>query len=147
MNSVIRCAEAGDTQDLVAFLKQAGLNTDGVAETIDCFLIMEDEMGRIEATIGMEPFGYIGLLRSLVMTAQASEKDLFLLFEQMFLLARDKGMEDIFMATNKLGAMKLVELLGFQQVNKTDLPNVLCQSEHVQHILTVDNSVFLKLTF
>ncbi|MCQ6274603.1 hypothetical protein JMM81_06400 [Bacillus sp. V3B] len=147
MNSVIRRAEIEDTQSLVAFLKQVGLNTDGIAETIDSFLIMEDESGRIEATIGMEPFGDVGLLRSLVMTTQASENDLFLLFEQMFLLAKDKGMKEIFMATNKLGAMKLVELLGFQQVNKTDLPNVLCQSEHVQHILTVDNSEFLKLTF
>ena len=147
MNSVIRRAEVQDIQSLVAFLEKAGLNTEGVAETMDSFLIMEDEHGRIEATIGMEPFGDMGLLRSLVMTAQMSENDLFLLFEQMFLLAKEKGMKDIFMATNKLGAMKLVEILGFQQVDKTDLPETLCQSEHVQHILTVDNSAFLKLTF
>jgi N-acetylglutamate synthase-like GNAT family acetyltransferase len=146
MEVTIRTANHEDTKNLVSFLQKANISTEGVAETIDSFLIMEDNGGQIKATIGIEPLGNIGLLRSLVMTANTNENNLFQLLEQTFLLARDKGMAELYLATNKLGAMKFVQLLGFQQIEKELLPIILCQSEHVKHILTVDNSVFLKLS-
>lgn len=146
METQIRCAIAEDIPRLTSFLERAQISSEGVAETIDSFLIMEDEIGTISATIGIESLGNIGLLRSLVMTANTSEEEVCQLFEQMFLLARDKGMVDIYLATNKLGAMRFVELLGFKTTDKSELPPQLLQSEHVQHILTVDNSVFLKIT-
>ncbi|KAA9027838.1 GNAT family N-acetyltransferase [Niallia endozanthoxylica] len=146
MGAVIRCALNDDVDNLMTFLERAGLSTDGVEGTIDSFLIMEDEKGNIQATIGIEQFGKVGLLRSLVMTSQTMKNDVYILFEQIFLLASEKGMKDIFMATNKIGAVKLVELLGFQQIKKTELPPVLSQAGHVQHVLTVDNSIFLKIS-
>ena len=85
-----------------------------------------------------------GLLRSLVMTANTSENDLLQLFEEMFLLAKKKEVKDLYLATNKLGAMRFVEVLGFETVDKDQLPMAFSQSEHVKHILTVDNSVFLR---
>jgi N-acetylglutamate synthase-like GNAT family acetyltransferase len=146
MNRVIRCARTEDTQRLVEFLEQAQVRTNGVEETIDCFLIMEDESGNMKATIGMEPLDHAGLLRSLVMSSQATEQDLFLLLEQMLLLAKEKRIIELFLATNKRGARRLVEHLGFKKVDKEQLPKVLFRSEHVQHLLTVDNSVFLELS-
>lgn len=146
MSAVIRCALTDDVDNLITFLERAGLSTEGVAGTIDSFLIMEDDMGDIQATIGIEQFGGVGLLRSLVMTSQTMKNDVYILFEQIFLRAAEKGMSEIFMATNKLGAIKLVELLGFQQIKKSELPLALSEAGHVQHILTVDNSVFLKIS-
>lgn len=146
MQQVVRSAGMEDIPSLIAFLEYAGLGTGGVADSIDYFLIMEDEIGQIMATIGIEPYGQTGLLRSLVLTSGATEKEFFLLFEQIMLLAKDKGLMDIFSATNKEGARMLVEQLGFQQRSKEELPQILFQSEHLQHILTVDNSVFLKLS-
>ena len=85
-----------------------------------------------------------GLLRSLVVTASISENDLLSLFREMFLLAKNKEIKDLYLATNKLGAMKFVEVLGFEPVDKDHIPMAFSSSEHVKHILTVDNSVFLK---
>ena len=144
MKTTVRIATFEDIDILKAFLDKAKLNTKGINEMIDSFLIMEDEEGQLKATIGMEPFGTSGLLRSLVVTATTSENDLLSLFKEMFLLAKNKEIKELYLATNKLGAMKFVELLGFQPVDNDQIPKVFLSSEHVKHILTVDNSVFLK---
>ena len=146
MDMVIRRAEVEDLSKLLSFLGQAKVGTNGVEETLDCFLLIENEVGEIMATIGIEPLGQVGLIRSLVMTSQATEQDFHLLFEQIILLAKEKGIKDLFLATNKVGAVKLIEQMGFHMVDKEQLPDVLFQSEHVLHILTVDNSLFLKLS-
>lgn len=144
MKLTIRIATFEDIDILKSFLDKAKLNTKGINEMIDTFLIMEDEEGQMKATIGMEPFGESGLLRSLVVTANTSENDLLYLFKEMFLLAKNKEIKDLYLATNKLGAMKFVGVLGFQPVDKDQIPIAFLSSEHVKHILTVDNSVFLK---
>jgi N-acetylglutamate synthase-like GNAT family acetyltransferase len=144
MKLTVRIATLGDIVILKTFLETAQLNTKGINEMIDSFLIMEDEDGQLKATIGMEQFGASGLLRSLVVTASTSENDLLSLFEEMFLLAKNKEIKDLYLATNKLGAMKFVEVLGFEPVDKDQIPMAFLSSEHVKHILTVDNSVFLK---
>jgi N-acetylglutamate synthase-like GNAT family acetyltransferase len=146
MDMVIRRAKAEDLAKLISFLGQAKVETNGVKETIDCFLLIENELEEIMATIGIEPLGQAGLIRSLVMTSQATEQDFHLLFEQIIMLAKEKGIKDLFLATNKVGAVKLIEQMGFQMVDKERLPELLFQSEHVLHILTVDNSIFLKLS-
>ena len=145
MKLTVRIATFEDIDILKAFLEKAKLNTKGINEMIDSFLIMEDEDGQLKATIGMEQFGASGgLLRSLVVTASTSENDLLYLFKEMFLLAKNKEIKDLYLATNKLGAMKFVEVLGFEPVDKDQIPMAFLSSEHVKHILTVDNSVFLK---
>ena len=146
MAMIIRRATREDLPRILSFLDQAKVGTNGVEKTIDCFLMIEDEMGNLQATIGIEPLGQVGLIRSLVMSSQATEQDFHLLFAQIVLLAQEKGIEDLFLATNKVGAVNLIEQLGFQFVDKKQLPEILFESEHVLHILTVDNSIFLKLS-
>ena len=143
---IIRRATREDLPRILSFLGQAKMGTNGVEKTIDCFLMIEDEMENLQATIGIEPLGHVGLIRSLVMSTQATEQDFHLLFAQIVLLAQEKEIEDLFLATNKVGAVNLIEQLGFQFVDKKQLPEILFESEHVLHILTVDNSVFLKLS-
>lgn len=143
---VVRCADASDVENLASFLESANLSTDGIREAIEYFLIMESDSGDIKATLGIEPHGKIGLLRSLVMTSTASEKDLFILFEQILLLARDRGMESLYLASNKRNSLAFFSLLGFKQEETAHLPEVLFESEHVKYIMTVDNSFFLKLS-
>ncbi|MFE8701865.1 hypothetical protein ACFYKX_14790 [Cytobacillus sp. FJAT-54145] len=145
MEKIVRCGQVEDINKLVAFLEKAGLSTEGVAESIDYFLILEDEQGNINATLGIEPLGNIGLLRSLVMTTKASENELFTIFEQMLLLAREKQIQSLYLATNKAGSLQFFDLMGFVKEEKAQLPEELLHSEHVRHILTVDNSVFMKL--
>lgn len=142
---MVRCAQVEDVKKLVNFLEKANLGTDGVEEAVDYFLLLEDEAGNIQATLGIEPHGRVGLLRSLAITSQASEKELLLIFEQMLLLARDKQMQSLYLATNKKGSVQFFEMMGFQQVEKKALHEKIFESAHVQHILTVDNSLFMEL--
>ncbi|WP_338471050.1 hypothetical protein R4Z10_20115 [Niallia sp. XMNu-256] len=144
MNVNVRSAKVEDLNVLTTFLEKANVNKNGIKDILDTCLIMEDEHGAVKATLGMERFGVSGLLRSLVMTADTSEHDLLRLFQEMFLLASQQGVKDLYLATNKLGAMRFVEVLGFEMVDKDQLPMAFAGSDHVKHILTVDNSVFLK---
>ena len=57
MKLTVRIATFEDIDILKAFLEKAKLNTKGIDEMIDSFLIMEDEDGQLKATIGMEQFG------------------------------------------------------------------------------------------
>ncbi|WP_057772822.1 GNAT family N-acetyltransferase [Cytobacillus dafuensis] len=145
MEAIIKCAGPEDVTRLELFLQKANLSTEGIQESIEYFLIMENNMSDLKATIGIEPIGKIGLLRSLAITKDASEKELILLFEQILKLARDKQLETLYLASNKKNSIEFFQLLGFVQ-ETSDLPAALYESEHVKYILTVDNSYFLKLS-
>lgn len=145
VEAIVRCAQAVDKDKLISFLHEANLGTEGVEEAIEYFLIMEDEQSSIQATLGIEPFGSFGLLRSLAMTSRAKENDLFIIFEQMLKLAREKQVMSLYLATNKPSSVQFFKLLGFEMVDQRDLPQKLFTSEHVNHILNVDNSLFMEL--
>lgn len=144
----IRGAAKEDLPALKQFLLDAGLGIDGLGEeTVDYFLLMEDEVGEVVGTLGMEKLAENGLLRSLVVTSSQVQQDLLLLLQQAFQFARDKHITNLFLATNKQSAIPFFQLLGFQVVNRDCLPKELFASEHIQSILTVDNSIFLKFSF
>lgn len=145
METIVRCAQAVDKGRLISFLSQANLGIEGVEESIEFFLIMEDENSRIQATLGIEPIGKIGLLRSLAMTTQANENDLFVIFEQMLKLSKEKKLEKLYLATNKSTTLPFFSLLGFKREEFSLLPKELFRSQHVSHILNVDNSTFMVL--
>jgi N-acetylglutamate synthase-like GNAT family acetyltransferase len=144
METMIRMATEQDLPNLVNFLEKANLGTEGVKETVEYFLLMEDENGSLRATLGVEPFGENGLLRSLVISAGMKENEILTLFEQILRLTKEKNLSNLFLATNKHTSVPFFEMLGFSTIEEEDLPEDLYQSEHIKNILTVDNSVFLK---
>ncbi|HJV16051.1 MAG TPA: GNAT family N-acetyltransferase [Bacillales bacterium] len=145
MEAVIRRASQNDLFILKEFLTKANLGTNGLTEEmVEYFLLLEDDEGELVGTLGIEPIDERGLLRSLAVASGQAEKDIWLLIEQALQLAKDRGIKELFLATNKTGALPLFELLGFQKVPEKALPQELFQSEHVRHILNVDNSLFLK---
>jgi N-acetylglutamate synthase-like GNAT family acetyltransferase len=136
-----------DLERVRAFLTKAQLGTDGLTEeTVDYFLLLEDEGGNVRGSLGIEAYKEHGLLRSLVVSPGQAEKEIFVLFNQMLKLAREKGITSLFLATNKSVAVPFFEVLGFNRIEQEDLPNDFDQSEHIQHILNVDNSIFLKFS-
>jgi N-acetylglutamate synthase-like GNAT family acetyltransferase len=147
MQSLIRRANKQDMGSLREFLSRAKLGTDGLTEgTIDYFLLLENEEGVLKGTLGMEAFAEFGLLRSLVVSPGQAEKEIFVLFDQMVQLAKEKGMKGLFLATNKSVALPFFELMGFQRVGREELPTEFYHSEHIRHVLNVDNSLFLKFS-
>ena len=147
MQALIRRAKKEDLDNLRAFLSRANLGTDGLNDdSIDYFLLLEDEGGTLKGSLGMEAFTKFGLLRSLVVSPGQAEKEIFVLFDQMVQLAKEKGMKGLFLATNKSVALPFFELMGFQRARREELPSEFYQSEHIRHVLNVDNSLFLKFS-
>lgn len=147
MQAVIRCANKEDLSGLREFLTRANLGCVGLTEeTVEFFLLLEDEDGAIKGTLGMEVFTECGLLRSLVVSPGQAEKDIVLLITQMMQLAKEKGLRSLFLATNKGVALPFFELLGFEKVARDQLPVEMYSLEHIRHVFNVDNSLFLKFS-
>ncbi|MED3623854.1 GNAT family N-acetyltransferase [Neobacillus thermocopriae] len=145
MQELIRKANSGDLHILKEFLMRANLGTEGLTEeTIDGFLMLENEKGELIGSLGMEVYEKYGMLRSLVVTTGQAEKDIFVLFDQMVQLAKEKGLKSLFLATNKKGALPFFHLMGFVNIEREELPEGFYHSEHIRQVLNVDNSVFLK---
>ncbi|MEH7352185.1 hypothetical protein V7150_01210 [Neobacillus drentensis] len=147
MEALIRKANEQDLGRLQEFLSRANLGTDGLTdETVDYFLLLENEDGTLRGTLGLEAFGENGLLRSLVVSSGQADKEIFILFDQMMQLAKEKGMKSLLLATNKSVALPFFELMGFQRLGREDLPADFYHSKHIRHVLSVDNSLFLKFS-
>lgn len=147
MHALIRCAKQEDLGNLREFLTRANLGTDGLNEkTVEYFLLLEDLDGGIKGTLGIEAFGEHGLLRSLVVSPGKADQDIYILIHQMMKLAKEKGLVSLFLATNKGVALPFFELLGFKSVNRDELPAEFSSSEHIRHVLNVDNSLFLRIS-
>lgn len=142
---VVRGGRIEDVDKLNDFLSDAEVGTEGIEEFIEYFLILEDQEGRIQATLGIEPFGDHGLLRSLVMSPRLKEHDLLIMIEQIFRLAKERNLSSVYLATNKTKSLDFFSIMGFQKEEREQLPRELLQSKHVEHILSVDNSVFMRL--
>lgn len=146
MKMNIRVASTEDQEKLIAFLEKAELDTIGIAEAIDHFLLVEDEEGELSATIGIEILGEHGLLRSFVIQPGLGERDLFHLFDHMLHFARSKQLKEVYLATNKEGLFVFFEILGFATVGRQYLPKQFYESERLKPILDVDNSIFMKFS-
>ncbi|WHY77466.1 hypothetical protein QNH20_25970 [Neobacillus sp. WH10] len=147
MEALIRKANKQDLGRLREFLSRANLGTEGLTdETVDYFLLLENEDGTLRGTLGLEAFGENGLLRSLVVSTGQADKEIFVLFDQMVQLAKERGMKSLFLATNKSVALPFFELMGFQRMDREELPGDFYHSEHIRHVLNVDNSLFLKFS-
>lgn len=65
MKEQLKLAEVKDCGRIQSFLTKAGISSEGVAESIHHFVIMEDENDELLATVGfekMESMGYYVLL-------------------------------------------------------------------------------------
>lgn len=144
--TTVRFANKQDIDKIIAYLKRANLGTEGVEKAIDYFLVMENEFGELAGTLGVEPVGDIGLLRSLAVSAALDETDILLLFNKMLFHAKDKNLARLYLATNNSGSQAFFELIGFKRIEKGYLPQQLLEISHVKTIFTVDNSLFMELS-
>ncbi|MBA4536624.1 hypothetical protein H1Z61_05575 [Bacillus aquiflavi] len=145
MQTVLRRANKCDLPKLIDFLDRANIGTEGITSSVDYFVLMEDVNCNIKTTLGIEPLGEIGVLRSLVLTPGTSEEELLALFEQILHLAKEKEMKEIYLASNKQETVPFLEMLGFSYTGMKELPKKIFESEHVSHLLTVDDLFFMKL--
>jgi N-acetylglutamate synthase-like GNAT family acetyltransferase len=144
MIKVIRKATKKDLAKFKSFLEKAGISHDGIEiNTIDSFLLLENDMGEVEASIGIEKVGQGGLLRSLVITSSLKQTEIIQLFHQVLIHAADKKIQDLYLVTNKLLTLEFFHLLGFEIAEKNKMPTELSQSEHFLQSIEMENTVFM----
>ena len=141
---IIRQAETGDLETISAFLRKADATVEGLEEWIDYFLLMETEIQELVGTIGIQPFEKAGLFRYMVLSKGAPEDILFLI-QQALKLAKEKEMEAVYCMITNHHSIQLFRLLGFQEINKEDVPEVIKKSNGVKSVYTVDKSSFMYI--
>lgn len=142
---IIRQAETGDLERIAAFLTKAEVTVEGLQEWLEYFLLMETEADQtLTGTIGIEPFGEIGLLRSMVLS-KGTVEDILFLIQQALKLAKDKDLETIYCKVHNPHSMQLFHLLGFQAIEDENIPAILKESNTVKSVFTVDKSHFMYI--
>ncbi|WP_064091944.1 GNAT family N-acetyltransferase [Rossellomorea aquimaris] len=144
MLKVIRQATYEDINEIVAFLLKAGLSTEGIKDSIDCFLVVEDSHKNVIGTLGIEVQDKTGLLRSLVVTSSFDSEELFALFQEILKLAKEKELSRLYLISNRKASLTFFDLLGFQQEHNASVDE-LNSFVHAKKLSTVDNCIIMKL--
>jgi N-acetylglutamate synthase-like GNAT family acetyltransferase len=146
MLKMIRQAVKEDLGSIVEMLEKAGLSTEGVEEAIESFLVVEDGKENLIGTLGVEIQNRTGLLRSLVITKELGGDDLFSLFQEVLKLSKERGLEKLFLISNRKASVDFFHLLGFAEAKEGDVED-LAEFTHAQKLSTVDECVVMKLIF
>lgn len=139
----VRTANRNDVQMVEKFLGQANISTVGLEETIEDFLVVENEEGKIEGTLGIERYGKYALLRSLVISPSFQQHHILQLFEQAQVYAKKREVEKLFLFTNKANFASFFELLGFVPQKTEEVPAEIEQSPYVKETFTLSESKVL----
>ncbi|GAA0320092.1 hypothetical protein GCM10008967_08280 [Bacillus carboniphilus] len=139
-----RFARKEDVASLKRFLEHAGVSSEGVDRLYEYFIILEKENKECVACLGVEPLKQVGLMRSLVMMPSVREEGLFLLFEKMMQLAQEKQVKQLLLATNRNSSVPFLAALGFNAVDREEVPEELSLSEHGKQLLQSEIVMFMQ---
>ncbi|MCA1032115.1 hypothetical protein LCL95_13850 [Bacillus timonensis] len=145
MEKNMRVASISDIEVLKEFLGQAGVSNEGLEAIVDHFVLIENDKGQLMGTVGLERIEQDGLLRSLVISPAVDQTMLLALFKSVLELAKQKEMKRVFLATNKKASVDFFALLGFNAVEREEIPMHIEESKHVSKLLQMDQSLFMEL--
>ncbi|KPB05802.1 GNAT family N-acetyltransferase [Bacillus sp. CHD6a] len=131
---VLRSATQDDLWALQVFLRRANINIVDLEDKIEDFIILEEENEGICGTIGIEEYGNAGLLRSLVIGPSVKQFQLLQMFEHTQQHARKKGLEQLYLVTNKNNFIQFFELLNFYPQPIHNAPQTMLASDFFQEI-------------
>lgn len=146
MGENIRIAEVHDIERVKAFLEQSEVTADGVESIIDNFIVMEDDFGNIQATLGIERLEQDGLLRSLVITPNVDQSGILTLFKSALSLAQYKEIRDLYLVTNKEVSVVFFTMLGFSKIEKIEIGEHILNSDHMKTVAHSENAIFMRST-
>ncbi len=129
MGIVIRIATEKDLLPIQHLLAKANLSERGIEQNIDNFLVVEDPEKKVIGTVGIEPIGNDGLLRSLVMLSESWNAKVGLDFIELAVAyGKQKGYEKLYLLTNS--SLPFFEYIGFRILEENQIPDHLKASEH-----------------
>lgn len=129
MGIVIRIASENDLLPIQYLLAKAGLSKQGIEQNIDNFLVACAPNKKIIGTVGIEPLGADGLLRSLVISSESWNAKIGLNFIELAVAyGKQKGYQKLYLLTNT--SLPFFEYVGFQILNETEIPENVKTSDH-----------------
>ncbi len=127
----IRLAGIGDLEKVEEILREAGLETEGLSDWMGSFLLAEkgDSTDReIVATAGLEQYGTIGLLRSLIIRKKAwTVEDGVALLQLLLAYSRHNGLDELYLLTE---SPSLFIHIGFTILSDSEIPPEVMASLH-----------------
>ncbi|MDT2044861.1 GNAT family N-acetyltransferase [Priestia flexa] len=138
MKEQLKLAEVKDCGRIQSFLTKAGISSEGVAESIHHFVIMEDENDELLATVGFEKDGEHGLLRSLVVSPSLMRSDILLLFKSIVQLAKKNDVHQLYLVTNKASSVQFFSMMNFQQIHYEELPGGLKHHSYLRNLPSLE---------
>lgn len=136
----LKIAEKQDIERLTMFVEKAGISSEGIADLIDYFVLMENGEKEIVACIGVEPVKNAGLLRSLVVSDKLKQAHIVTLFQSIQTLAEKRGITNLFLVTNKEASVQFLSLMGFQKVKPDLVPSDMLTIDHMKDSLEDPNA-------
>ncbi len=116
----LRAARPGDLHRISTLLVEAGLPTAGLPRDLSRFVVAEQD-GRVAGAAGLERYGAAGLLRSVVVVAEARNRGVgTALVEKILADSAADGVVDIYLLTTT--AERYFRALGFQRVARDEVP-------------------------
>ncbi|WP_226669310.1 GNAT family N-acetyltransferase [Metabacillus litoralis] len=140
----LKIAEEKDLERVTDFVEKADVSSDGISEIIEYFMLMENGENEIVACIGVQPLNENGLLRSLVVSDKLKQAHILTLFQSIQTLAENKGMNHLFLVTNKEASVQFLSLMGFEEIEPTAIPEELLTLEHMNGSLKEDNAKIMR---
>jgi amino-acid N-acetyltransferase len=128
----IYLATAGDEKNIKKLLIAAQLPHEDIHEHLQNFLVARYNKMMVGA-VGLEIYGTIGLLRSLVVSSVYQSKGVGrMLYERVIAYARIRGVKDMYLLTTT--ADKLFKKQGFVQVDREKMPDVIKKTDEFLHL-------------
>jgi amino-acid N-acetyltransferase len=143
MNDVqIRFADVEDEAQVGIILRGAQLPFEDICEHLDNFLVAEHK-NVIVGTIGLEIYGELALLRSLVVTPSFKNRGIGrMLYDRMVAHARLNGVRELFLLTTT--ADRLFKKLGFHEVVRNELPAVIQETNEFKNLCPASASCLAR---
>jgi amino-acid N-acetyltransferase len=127
---MIRPAGPDDRDAVEALLRAAGLPTDGVADHLDTFFVVDDG-GQIIGSAGLELYGEHALLRSVAIDPEARRSGLGSTLTRRALdEARARGAQAVYLLTTT--AEEFFPRFGFRRSAGTEVPLPVRESREFQ---------------
>jgi len=146
MDTVIMRARNEDRKSLQDFLEKANVSTDGLLNQMELFSLLKNEEGEILGTIGFEIHHLSGLLRSLVVHPTVNEEQMILLFKSTFAIAKEKRLNELYLATYKEEAKPFFQMIGFTETDPSEVSPVILETYENNMKDFVDNGLyFMKI--
>jgi amino-acid N-acetyltransferase len=131
MTIILRQAMQHEANDLLKLVGKAGLQSEGIKESIQNYLVVVSSDGETIGTVGLELIGKDGLLRSFVLKQKYSTESLLLkLIDKILVYSKEKGVETLYLLTK---AGHVFEALSFKKVTEENTPKHIQNAEHVKN--------------